>query len=167
MCSCFLVEVWFLPFQALIRKNTPLNFVQLAFTQDTAGTELKRTPFPASGGAPAEEARLPPCGTMGATSQSWARRAGGRTARPDCERSGCQHMGPSGRRGRPVGSLATGGTSSGKRGGAGLLACASHFEHAWAVSSCCKRRASGCHKQPKRVLQNTLATRGVGRLPLT
>ena len=47
--------------------------------------------------------------TMGATSQSWARRAGGGAARRDCKRAGWQHMGPSGRRGRRVGAGVAGG----------------------------------------------------------
>lgn len=55
---------------------------------------------------------------MGATSHSWARRAGGRAARPNCERAGRWHMGPSGRRGQRVGVGAAGGHLEGQeRGG--------------------------------------------------
>lgn len=170
VCSCFLAEVCFLAFQTLVRKNKTLKFVPLAFTQDCRERNEKDS-FPRERRRPCRQARLPPCGTMGATSQSRARRAGGRTARSDCERSGWRHMGPSGRRGWRVGTLAAGGPSSGK-------------SEEWAQASPCRpaRPTSGKPRQcpaavigvplvatnnPKGMLQNTLAKRGAGRLPLT
>lgn len=105
--------------------------------------------------------------TMGATSQSCARRAGGGAARRDCKRAGWQHMGPSGRRGRRVGAGVAGGPLGGKHRGGGAEPATARLRarrRAGPGSALRLQHADAqLPKQPKGVLPNTWANLWPGR----
>lgn len=105
--------------------------------------------------------------TMGATSQSWERRAGGGAARRDWKRAGWLHMGPSGRRGRRVGAGVAGGPLRGKDRGCstGPATARLRARRRAGLGSALPLQQAGPQlpKQPKGVLPNTWANRWPGQ----
>lgn len=121
------------------KKN--LKCVQPAFTEDAF--EAKRTPSWCALWGETQARRSALRCTMGATSQSSARRwAGGRT-QATLPARWRRHMGPSGRQGCGVGASAAGGPWE------EVLACAPDFGQASAASSRSTRRGPCCQQQSK------------------
>lgn len=132
------MTVWFWVLKALVRIKKSKMY-SAGFTQDAF--EAKRTsPWRALWGE-AQARRSALRRTMGATSQSSARRWASGRAEATLQARWRRHMGPSGRQGRWVGASAAGGPWE------EVPACEPDLGQASAASSRCTRRGLRCQQQ--------------------